>query len=103
MLFFTLSDTDVDFLNPLGASVEDLHHRKGPPNYQTRRASGSERVAAIELDPEYETYIVHVGSVSSNASPSYSLGSYVGLHQVCQLCVLSRLGFRTPRAYWDQR
>ena len=33
---------------------------------------GKKEFAAAELDPEYETYVVHVGSVSSVASPSSS-------------------------------
>ena len=52
--------------------MEDLHHRRAPPYYQTRQASGYESVAAAELDPEHETYVVYVGSVSSIASPSSS-------------------------------
>ena len=31
------------------------------------------KVAAAMLDPEHETYVVHVGSASSDASPSSSL------------------------------
>ena len=45
--------------------MEDLYHPGGPPNYQTRRASGKERVPAAALDPEHETFVVHVASLSS--------------------------------------
>ena len=40
----------------------------------TRRIElvGKKEFAAAELDPEHETYVVHVGSVSSVASPSSS-------------------------------
>ena len=40
----------------------------------TRRVElvGKTEFAAAELDPEYETYVVHVGSVSSVALPSSS-------------------------------
>ena len=34
---------------------------------------GKKEFAAAILDPEYETYVVHIGSVSSDASPSSSL------------------------------
>ena len=33
---------------------------------------GKKEVAIVALDPEYETYIVYIRSVSSNASPSFS-------------------------------
>ena len=40
----------------------------------TRRVGlvGKKEFAAAVLDPEHETYVVHVGSVSSDASPSSS-------------------------------
>ena len=40
----------------------------------TRRIElvGKKEFAAVVLDPEHETYVVHVRSVSSNASPSSS-------------------------------
>ena len=40
----------------------------------TRRVElvGKKEFAAAELDPKYETYVVHVGSVSSVASLSFS-------------------------------
>ena len=31
-----------------------------------------ERVVATELDPKHETYVVHIGSVNSVVSPSFS-------------------------------
>ena len=99
MSFLTLSDTDINFLIPSGAPMEDLYHQGGPSNYQARRTSGSERVVAAELDPEHEIYIVHVRSVNSNVLPSFTPGSYKGFYQVCRLCVLSKLDFQTPQAY----
>ena len=33
---------------------------------------GKKEFAAAELDPEHEIYVIHVGSVSSVASPSFS-------------------------------
>ena len=79
MPFLTLSGADVDFLNPSGAPVEDLHHRRGLSNYRIHQASESERVAAAELDPKHETHVVHVGSVNSDVSLSSSSGSYKDL------------------------
>ena len=66
-----LSGADIDFLD------RELWWR----TYTTREALlttrrvelvGKKEFAAAALDPEYETYVVHVGSVSSDASPSSS-------------------------------
>ena len=71
MLFFTLSGADIDFLG------RELRWR----TYTTKKALltirrveivGKKEYAAAALDSEYETYVVHVRSVSSNVSPSFS-------------------------------
>ena len=69
--FLTLSGTDVDF------SRQDLRWR----NYTTKKALPTTRCielvdkkefAAVALNPEHETYIIHVESISSDALPSFS-------------------------------
>ena len=66
MPFLTLSSADVDFLGRR-APVEDLYHPGSPPNYQARRTSGEKEFAAAALDPEHETFVVHVASLTSSA------------------------------------
>ena len=69
MPFLTLSGADVDFFE------RELRWR----TYTTKEALsttrrvelvGKKEFAGAELDPEHETYVVHVGSVSSVALPS---------------------------------
>ena len=71
MPFLTLSGADVDF------SGRELRWRTYTTEEvlpTTRRVElvGKKEFAAAELDPEHETYVVHIGSVSSVASPSSS-------------------------------
>ena len=98
MLFITLSGADVDFLD------RELRWRtyiteEALPTTRRVELVGKKEFAAAELDPEHESYVVHVGSVGFDASPSSSPGSYKGPRRVYRLCVLSGLGFRTSRAY----
>ena len=89
-----LERADVDFLEQEFQwkiyTIED---------YQTRRAAA--------LDPEYETYIVHVSCSAwpgtwdlrssrrtSDSRLNSRRGSYKGSQQICRLC---------GRAYWDQQ
>ena len=71
MPFLTLSGADVDF------SGRELRWRTYTTEEvlpTTRRVElvGKKEFAAAALDPEHETYVVHVGSVSSDALPSSS-------------------------------
>ena len=80
MLFLTLSGTDVDFLG------RELHWRTyttEEPFPATRRVKlvGKNEFAAAELDPEHETYIVYVRSVSSVALLS---SSPLNIHPSCK-------------------
>ena len=71
ILFLILSSADVDFL---GRKLQWRTYTTEEALPTTRRVKlvGKKEFAAVALDPEYETYVVHVGSVSSNASPSSS-------------------------------
>ena len=71
MSFFTLGDVDIDFLD------QKLRWRiyiteEALPTTRRDKLVGKKEFAAAELDPKYETYVVHVGSVSSVTSPSSS-------------------------------
>ena len=66
-----MSGADIDFLD------RELRWRTYTTQAAlptTRRVElvGKKEFAAAEPDPEHETYVVHVGSVSSDASPSSS-------------------------------
>ena len=72
MLFLTLSGTDVDF------SGQELRWKTSTTKEvfpTTRRVElvGKKEFVAAALDPEHETYVVHVASLSS--TPLASLGS----------------------------
>ena len=71
MLFLTLSSADVDFLS------RELRWRiytteEAFPTTRNIKLVGEKEFAAAAFDPEHETYVVYVGSVSSNTSSSSS-------------------------------
>ena len=78
MPFLTLSGADVDFS---GRELRWKTYTVEEALPTTRRVElvGKKEFAAAALDPEHETYVVHVGSVSSNASPSSS-ASQLNVH-----------------------
>ena len=72
IFFLILSGTDVDF------SGWELQWRtytteEALPTTRCIELVGKKKFAAAALDLEYKTYVVHVGSVSSDALPSSSL------------------------------
>ena len=71
MPFLTLSDADIDFL---GRELRWRTYTTEETLPTTKRVElvGKKEFAAVALDSEHETYLVHVGSVSSNALPSSS-------------------------------
>ena len=71
MPFLTLSNADVDFLG------RELRWRtyitkEALPTTRHIELVGKKEFKAAALDPKHKTYIVHVGSVSSDALPSSS-------------------------------
>ena len=72
ILFLTLSGADVNFL---GRELRWKTYTTEEALPTTRRIElvGKKEFAAAVLDPESETFVVHVTSLSSNASPSSSL------------------------------
>ena len=80
MLFLTLSDADVDFL---GRKLRWRTYTTKEALPTTRRVElvGKKKFVAVALDPEYETYVVYVGSISSDALPS---SSPLGVHPSCR-------------------
>ena len=72
MPFLTLSGADVDFS---GRELRWKTYTIEEALPTTRRVElvGKKEFAAAALDPESETFIVHVASLSSDASPSSSL------------------------------
>ena len=52
--------------------MEDLYHWEGPPTTRRVEVVGKKEFAATALDLESETFIVHVASLSFNASPSFT-------------------------------
>ena len=71
MLFFTLSGSNVNFLG------QELRWRiytteKTFPTIKYVELVDKKEFAAATLDPEYEIYVIHVRSVSSDALPIFS-------------------------------
>ena len=71
MLFLTLSGTDVDFFGRV-LRWRPYTTEEALPTTRCVELVGKKEFAAAELDPEYETYVVHIRSISSVASPSSS-------------------------------
>ena len=74
MFFLTLNSADVDF------SGQELRWKiyttkKALPTTRRIELVGKERFAAIALDPEYETYVVHVASLSSTPLVAFNIHS----------------------------
>ena len=103
MPFITLSGADVDFLG------HELRWR----TYTTKEVFSTTRCvelvskkkfAAIVLHPEHETYVIHVGSVSSNVSPdSSSLKLNVYLYRRPQVfgLIAEKAPTKDPSKYSD--
>ena len=71
MLFLTLSIADVNFL---GRELwwKTYTTKKTLPTTKCIKPVGKKKFAAVAFDPEHETYVVHVRSVSSNTLPNSS-------------------------------
>ena len=72
MPFLPLSGADIDFFG------QELRWRtytteEALPTTSRVELVGKKEFAATALDPEHENYVVYVGSVSSNALPSFFL------------------------------
>ena len=69
MPFLTLSGADVDFL---GRELQWRTYSTKEALPTTRRVElvGKKEFEAATLDPEHKSYVVYIGSVSSDASPS---------------------------------
>ena len=70
MPFLTLSDADIDFLD------QEIRWRiyttkEALPTTKCVELVGKKEFAVVELDPEHETYVVHVRSVSFVALYSF--------------------------------
>ena len=71
MLFLTLSSADVDF-SGRKLRWKTYTTEKALPTTRRVELVGKKEIAAAALDPESETFVVHVASLSSNALPSSS-------------------------------
>ena len=52
--------------------MESVHAKEAFPTIKRVKLVGKKEFAAVALDPESETFVVHIASLSSNASPSSS-------------------------------
>ena len=81
MLFLTLSDANINFLG------RELRWRtytikKALPTTRCVKLVGKKEFAAATLKPEHESYVVYIGSVSSDVLPS---SSPLDVHPFCRL------------------
>ena len=98
MPFLTLSGVDVDFL---GRELRWRTYTTEEALPATRRVElvGKKKFAAIALDPEHETYVVHVGSVNSVASPS---SSPLDVHLSCKPQIADLIAKEAPTKISDE-
>ena len=103
ILFFTLSSGDVDFLGWKLRWKTYTTEEALPTTRHVKLVSKKEFTAAA-LDSEYETYVVHIGSVSSNVLPSSSLLK-LNVHLSCRPQVSSLIAeealTKIPAEYSD--
>ena len=71
MPFLTLSGTDVDFLGR-ELRLKTYTTEEALPTTRPVKLMGKKKFAVAALNPESETFVVHVASLSSNALPSSS-------------------------------
>ena len=103
MPFLTLSGTDVNFLG------RELRWRtyttkEVPPTTRRIELVGKKEFAAAVLDPEHETYVVYVGSVSSDISPSsfpLKLDVYLSRRSQVSGLIVKEAPTKVPAEYLD--
>ena len=72
MLFLTLSGTDVDFLD-WKFRRRTYTTKEALPTIRRVKLVGKKEFATATFDLEYEIYVVHIGSISSDVLPNFSL------------------------------
>ena len=94
MAFLTLSGANVDFL---GCELRWRTYtiKKAFPTTKRVELVGKKEFGATALDSERETYVVYVGSVSSNVSPSSSLLE-LNIQPFCKLQVSGLIAEEAP-------
>ena len=100
MSLLTLSGADVDFL---GRELRWKTYTTEEAFSTTRRIElvGKKEFAATALDLEYETYIVHVRSVSLNALPSSStLDVYPSRRPQIFSLIAKKTSTKVPPSIW---
>ena len=103
MPFLILSDADVDFL---GRKFRWRTYTTKEALSTIRRIElvGKKEFAAVALDSKYETYVVHVGSVSSGVLPSSSPLEF-NVHPFCRSQVSGLIAkkalIKIPAKYLD--
>ena len=92
--FLTLSGADVDFL---GRELRWRTYSTKEALPTTRRVElvGEKEFATVALDLKHETYVVHVGSVSSDALPSSS-PLELNIHPSCRRQVSGLIAEKAP-------
>ena len=100
MLFLTLSGANIDFLG------RELRWRI----YSTKKALltikrielvGKKEFRAAALDSKHETYVVHVGSVSSNILPSSLLDIHPSCRPQVRCWIAKKAPTKVPAEYSD--
>ena len=92
ILFLALNSTDI---NILGRELQwrTYNTKKALPTTRRVKLVGKKEFAVGALDLEHETYVVHVGSLSSVASPSSSL---LNIHPFCRPQIAGLIAKEAP-------
>ena len=94
MPFLTLNGADVDFLG-WELRWRTYINKKALPTTRRVELVGKKKFAAVALNPESETFVVYVGSLSSNILPSSSPLKF-DVHSFCRPQVSSLIAKEAP-------
>ena len=98
MLFFTLSGADIDF-SGCELRWKTYTTKEALPNTRRIELVGKKEFAAAALDPEHETYVVHVASL--NSTPLASLNVYPSRRPQISGLIARKAPMKVPTEYSD--
>ena len=100
IFILTLSGADVDFLKR-ELRWRTYSNEEALPTTRCVKIVGKKEFAAAALDPEHETYIFHVGSVSSDTLPSSSLDVHPSYRPQISGLIAEEAITKVPAEYSD--
>ena len=101
IFFLTLSSANIDFLERelrwRTYTIEEVF-----PTTRRIKLIGKKEFAAATLDPEHETYVVYIGSVNSDTSPSsFPLNVYLSRRSPVSDLIAKKASIKVSAKYLD--